>query len=120
MSDHGFGASPFFLMRCQDLKLGLLVIPAPAGIQIAALDSRLRGNDGTRKSSIDDAQAPFSVLGGLSAIGRIAVYFGSKFKSVRLEANRTEVPTQTAPGKASGNSECRLDFRHTCRHRLSA
>jgi hypothetical protein len=28
-----------------DLKLGLTVIPAQAGIQIAALDSRLRGYD---------------------------------------------------------------------------
>jgi len=28
-----------------DLKLGFTVIPAQAGIQIAALDSRLRGND---------------------------------------------------------------------------
>jgi hypothetical protein len=42
-------------VQCQDLKLWLLVIPAQAGIQIAALDSRLRGNDGTRKSIVDDA-----------------------------------------------------------------
>jgi hypothetical protein len=33
-------------VRCQDFKLGLFVIPAQAGIQIAPLDSRLRGNDG--------------------------------------------------------------------------
>jgi hypothetical protein len=32
-----------------DLKLGLTVIPAQAGIQVAALDSRLRGNDVTRQ-----------------------------------------------------------------------
>jgi hypothetical protein len=32
-----------------DLKLGLTVIPAQAGIQIAALVSRLRGNDVTQK-----------------------------------------------------------------------
>ena len=38
-----------------ELKTGLLVIPAQAGIQTAALDSRLRGNDGIRESSIDDA-----------------------------------------------------------------
>ena len=30
---------------CQSLKLGFTVIPAQAGIQIAALVSRLRGND---------------------------------------------------------------------------
>jgi hypothetical protein len=35
-------------VRRQDLNPGLLVIPAQAGIQIAALDSRLRGNDGTQ------------------------------------------------------------------------
>ena len=34
----------------------LLVIPAQAGIQRCNLDSRLRGNDGARKSSVDDAQ----------------------------------------------------------------
>ena len=33
------------LVHCQNLKLGLSVIPAQAGIQIAALDSPLRGND---------------------------------------------------------------------------
>jgi hypothetical protein len=32
---------------CQHLEQVLLVIPAQAGIQIATLDSRLRGNDGT-------------------------------------------------------------------------
>jgi len=35
-----------------ELKTGLLVIPAQAGIQTAALDSRLRGNDGIRESSL--------------------------------------------------------------------
>jgi hypothetical protein len=39
------------------LEQGLLVIPAQVGIQIAVLDSRLRGNNGTRKSSPDDAPA---------------------------------------------------------------
>jgi hypothetical protein len=33
--------------RCRDLKWGLFVIPAQAGIQIATLGSCLRGNDGT-------------------------------------------------------------------------
>jgi hypothetical protein len=37
------------------LKLGFTVIPAQAGIQIAALDSRLRGNDVTRKLRFDEA-----------------------------------------------------------------
>jgi len=32
-----------------DLNLGFTVIPAQAGIEIAALDSRLRGNDVTQK-----------------------------------------------------------------------
>ena len=45
------------LVLCQNLKLGLSVIPAQAGIQIAALDSRLRGNDGSRKSRFDRALA---------------------------------------------------------------
>jgi len=35
--------------------MGLAVIPALAGIQIAALDSRLRGNDVTQKSGFDKA-----------------------------------------------------------------
>jgi hypothetical protein len=38
-----------------DLKLGFTVIPAQAGIQIAALDSRLRGNDVTQKRRFDKA-----------------------------------------------------------------
>ena len=47
-------------LPCQTLVLGL-VIPAQAGIQIVALDSRLRGNDGQpdnalqRWSPLDDA-----------------------------------------------------------------
>ncbi len=38
-----------------DLKLGFTVIPAQAGIQIAALDSRMRGNDVTQKLRFDKA-----------------------------------------------------------------
>ena len=38
------------------LKEGLTVIPAQAGIRIATLDSRLRGNDGTPKRSINNAR----------------------------------------------------------------
>ena len=38
-----------------DLKLGFTVIPAQAGIQIAALVSRLRGNDVTQKLRFDKA-----------------------------------------------------------------
>ncbi len=52
-------------MRCQslkleftDLKLGFTVIPAQAGIQIAALVSRLRGNDVTQRLRFDKALAP--------------------------------------------------------------
>ncbi len=41
------------LVRCHDLEQDLPVIPAQAGIQIATLDSRLRGNDGTRRSGDD-------------------------------------------------------------------
>jgi hypothetical protein len=37
------------------LTLWLLVIPAQAGIQRCNLDPRLSGNDGTRKSGVDDA-----------------------------------------------------------------
>jgi hypothetical protein len=33
----------------------VFVIPAQAGIQIATLDSRLRGNDGTPKQGFDKA-----------------------------------------------------------------
>ena len=40
-------------VRYQSSKSGLLVIPAQAGFQIAPLDSRLRGNDGTRKCHSD-------------------------------------------------------------------
>jgi hypothetical protein len=50
------------LLLCQslklgftDLKLGFTVIPAQAGIQIAALVSRLRGNDVTPKLRFDKA-----------------------------------------------------------------
>ena len=42
-------------MLCQSLKLGFTVIPAQAGIQIAALVSRLRGNDVTQKLRFDKA-----------------------------------------------------------------
>jgi hypothetical protein len=42
-------------VRCQGLKLGFTVIPAQAGIQIAALVSRLRGNDVTQKLRFDKA-----------------------------------------------------------------
>jgi hypothetical protein len=45
-----------------DLKLGLTVIPAQAGIQIAALGSRLRGNDVTPKRRFDKALANFTFL----------------------------------------------------------
>ena len=38
-----------------DLKLRFTVIPAQAGIQIAALVSRLRGNDVTQKLRFDKA-----------------------------------------------------------------
>jgi len=37
------------------MKQGFTVIPAQAGIQIAALDSRLRGNDVTPKLRFDKA-----------------------------------------------------------------
>jgi hypothetical protein len=40
-----------------DLKLRFTVIPAQAGIQIAALVSRLRGNDVTQKLRFDKALA---------------------------------------------------------------
>jgi len=42
---------------CQSLQLGFTVIPAQAGIQIAALVSRLRGNDVTQKLRFDKALA---------------------------------------------------------------
>jgi hypothetical protein len=53
-----------------DLKLGFTVIPAQAGIQIAALVFRLRGNDITQKLRFDralvrgdlDQQAPAGFL----------------------------------------------------------
>ncbi len=44
------------LMRCHGLEQDLPVIPAQAGIQITTLDSRLRGNDGTRRSGADKAR----------------------------------------------------------------
>ena len=47
------------LVLCQSLKLGFTVIPAQAGIQIAALDSRLRGNDVTQKLRFDKALGSF-------------------------------------------------------------
>jgi len=37
------------------MKLRFTVIPAQAGIQIAALDSRLRGNGATQKPGFDKA-----------------------------------------------------------------
>jgi hypothetical protein len=43
-------------LRFTVLKVGFTVIPAQAGIQIAALDSRLRGNDVTQKPRFDKAR----------------------------------------------------------------
>ena len=40
----------------QNLKLGLCVIPAQAGIQTGALDSRLRGNDEPQTSKLTPHQ----------------------------------------------------------------
>ncbi|MEI7702821.1 MAG: hypothetical protein WCK86_23695 [Planctomycetia bacterium] len=37
------------------IKMGFTVIPAQAGIQIAALNSRLRGNDASQKLRFDKA-----------------------------------------------------------------
>ncbi|MEI7699218.1 MAG: hypothetical protein WCK86_05440 [Planctomycetia bacterium] len=63
------GPVPTPLVLCQslklgftDLKLGFTVIPAQAGIQIAALVSRLRGNDVTQKLRFDKALVVFSVI----------------------------------------------------------
>ncbi len=57
------------LLLCQrlkleftDLKLGFTVIPAQAGLQIAALVSRLRGNDVTQKLRFDKALRQFDML----------------------------------------------------------
>ena len=66
-------AGPGCLVFCQSLKLGFTVIPAQAGIQIAALDSRLRGNDVTQKLKFDKTVAVTSVtgegpLGGFAAV----------------------------------------------------
>ena len=44
------------------LEQGLLVIPAQVGIQIAVLDSRLRGNNGTTKPGVDDAPDPVTLM----------------------------------------------------------
>jgi hypothetical protein len=45
-----------------DLELGFTVIAAKAGIQIAALGSRLRGNDVTQKLRFDKARSPSRCL----------------------------------------------------------
>ncbi len=42
-------------MLCLHQQQGVFVIPAQVGIQCLNLDSRLRGNDGTPKSSFDKA-----------------------------------------------------------------
>ena len=49
-------------MLFQSLKLRFTVIPAQAGIQIAALVSRLRGNDVTQKLRFDKALRQFDML----------------------------------------------------------
>ena len=46
-----------------DLKLAFTVIPAQAGIQIAALVSRLRGTDVTQKLRFDKASASKANVG---------------------------------------------------------
>jgi hypothetical protein len=46
------------LLHCQNLKLGLAVIPAQAGIQCRDLDSRLRGNDVAPKRTVHRALVP--------------------------------------------------------------
>ena len=45
-------------LRFTVMQLGFTVIPAQAGIQIAALVSRLRGNDVTPKLKFDKALSP--------------------------------------------------------------
>jgi hypothetical protein len=47
------------VVHCQHKEQSFLLIPAQAGIQIATLDSRLRGNDGTPKSRFDTAVVAF-------------------------------------------------------------
>jgi hypothetical protein len=49
-------------VRCQEIKLGLLVIPAQAGIHTWALDFRLRGNDGCAKSLGFEPKNPNSIV----------------------------------------------------------
>jgi hypothetical protein len=51
------------------MKLGFTVIPAQAGIQIAALVSRLRGNDVTQKLRFDKARASKTNVGSPSYRG---------------------------------------------------
>jgi hypothetical protein len=52
-------------VRCQNVKLRLLVIPAQAGIQWRNLDSRLRGNDESQRTIVDDALEFMSrIIGG--------------------------------------------------------
>jgi hypothetical protein len=46
------------LVSISEMKSGQAVIPAQERIQIAALDSRLRGNDGSRESSVNNARVP--------------------------------------------------------------
>jgi hypothetical protein len=53
--DRVFLQIPQPLVLCQHKEQGFLVIPAQAGIQIATLDSRLCGSDGTPKSRFDKA-----------------------------------------------------------------
>jgi hypothetical protein len=43
--------------QLRNSKFSLPVIPAQAGIQIAALDSRLRGNDGTKNQGLTTQQS---------------------------------------------------------------
>jgi hypothetical protein len=58
--------------------MGLLVIPAQAGIQIATLDSRLRGNDGMAESDFDDAPIiQWSVLSADSGILHATLFKGN-------------------------------------------
>ena len=50
------------VVLCQDLNLGLSVIPAQAGIQFPSLDPRLRGNDALKKGSGTNSQMARRVL----------------------------------------------------------
>jgi hypothetical protein len=59
-----------------DLKLRFTVIPAQAGIQIAALVSRLRGNDVTQKRRFDKALSPEFARLSLQGLGVVSSAFG--------------------------------------------